>query len=138
ASVRRKSAQPHRPGKGRGWISSRESGQSDARSSRVQTLHSLGRAGAVAAMGRPEFITGDMVKDGAVVVDVGMNRVEDSSLPKGYRLCGDVDFVSVSAKASAITPVPGGVGPMTIAMLLTNTVWSAESKAGISSPADPF
>ena len=91
----------------------------------------------VVAMGRPEFIKGDMVRDGVVVVDVGMNRVEDSSLPKGYRLCGDVDFASVSAKASAITPVPGGVGPMTIAMLLTNTVWSAESKAGISGPADP-
>lgn len=92
----------------------------------------------VAAMGRPEFIKGGMVKDGVVVVDVGMNRVEDASLPRGYRLCGDVDFASVAPKSSAITPVPGGVGPMTIAMLLTNTVWSAETKAGISGSADPF
>ena len=91
----------------------------------------------VAAIGRPEFIRGDMVKDGVVVADVGINRVEDSSLPKGYRLCGDVHFESVAAKASAITPVPGGVGPMTIAMLLANTLWSAESKAGISGPVDP-
>jgi methylenetetrahydrofolate dehydrogenase (NADP+)/methenyltetrahydrofolate cyclohydrolase len=92
----------------------------------------------VAAIGRGEFITGDMVKDGAVVVDVGMNRVDDASLPKGYRLCGDVDFQSVEPKASFITPVPGGVGPMTIAMLLANTVWSAERGAGIVSQQDPF
>jgi methylenetetrahydrofolate dehydrogenase (NADP+)/methenyltetrahydrofolate cyclohydrolase len=92
----------------------------------------------VAAIGRGEFITADMVKDGAVVVDVGMNRVDDASLPKGYRLCGDVDFKSVEPKASAITPVPGGVGPMTIAMLLANTVWSAELKAGIPGKQDPF
>jgi len=92
----------------------------------------------VAAIGRGEFITGDMVKDGAVVVDVGMNRVDDASLPKGYRLCGDVDFKSVEPKASYITPVPGGVGPMTIAMLLANTVWSAERTAGIERPLDPF
>ena len=92
----------------------------------------------VAAIGRGEFITGDMVKDGAVVVDVGMNRVDDASLPKGYRLCGDVDFKSVEPKASYITPVPGGVGPMTISMLLANTVWSAERTAGIERPLDPF
>jgi methylenetetrahydrofolate dehydrogenase (NADP+)/methenyltetrahydrofolate cyclohydrolase len=92
----------------------------------------------VAAIGRAEFITADMVKDGAVVVDVGMNRVEDTSLPKGYRLCGDVDFKAVEPKASSITPVPGGVGPMTIAMLLANTVWSAELKAGIDGKQDPF
>ena len=92
----------------------------------------------VAAIGRAEFITADMVKDGAVVVDVGMNRVEDASLPKGYRLCGDVDFKGVEPKSSAITPVPGGVGPMTIAMLLANTVWSAEIKAGIDGKQDPF
>ena len=81
----------------------------------------------VAAMGRAEFIRGDMVKEGAVVVDVGVNRVNDSTSPRGYRLCGDVHFESVSAIASAITPVPGGVGPMTIAMLLSNTVWAAEN-----------
>jgi methylenetetrahydrofolate dehydrogenase (NADP+)/methenyltetrahydrofolate cyclohydrolase len=92
----------------------------------------------VAAIGRAEFIRADMVKDGAVVVDVGMNRVEDASLPKGYRLCGDVDFKDVEPKASSITPVPGGVGPMTIAMLLANTVWSAELKAGIDGKQDPF
>ncbi len=92
----------------------------------------------VAAIGRAEFITGDMVREGAVVVDVGINRVEDASLPKGYRLCGDVHFASVEPKASFITPVPGGVGPMTIAMLLANTVWSAELKAGIDSKHDPF
>jgi methylenetetrahydrofolate dehydrogenase (NADP+)/methenyltetrahydrofolate cyclohydrolase len=92
----------------------------------------------VAAIGRAEFIKADMVKDGAVVVDVGMNRVEDASLPKGYRLCGDVDFKAVEPKASSITPVPGGVGPMTIAMLLANTVWSAEIKAGIDGKQDPF
>jgi methylenetetrahydrofolate dehydrogenase (NADP+)/methenyltetrahydrofolate cyclohydrolase len=92
----------------------------------------------VAAIGRGEFITGDMIKEGAVVVDVGMNRVDDASLPKGYRLCGDVDFKTAEPKASAITPVPGGVGPMTIAMLLANTVWSAERGAGIASKQDPF
>ena len=79
----------------------------------------------VAAVGRPAAITADMVKTGAVVVDVGINRVEDASRRRGYRLVGDVDFVAVSEKASAITPVPGGVGPMTIAMLLANTVTAA-------------
>lgn len=92
----------------------------------------------VAAIGRAEFVTADMVKEGAVVVDVGINRVDDPSLPKGYRLCGDVDFKAVEPKASAITPVPGGVGPMTIAMLLANTVWSAELKAGIDGKQNPF
>ena len=79
----------------------------------------------VAAMGRPRAITADMVKEGAVVIDVGINRVEDSSRKRGYRLEGDVDFEAVSEKASAITPVPGGVGPMTIAMLLVNTLTAA-------------
>ena len=79
----------------------------------------------VAAIGRPEAITADMVKDGAVVIDVGINRVDDPSARRGYRLKGDVDFESVSKKASAITPVPGGVGPMTIAMLLVNTLSAA-------------
>lgn len=76
----------------------------------------------VAAIGRPSAITVDMVKEGAVVIDVGINRVDDVSRKRGYRLEGDVDFDAVSKKASAITPVPGGVGPMTIAMLLVNTL----------------
>ena len=76
----------------------------------------------IAAIGRPNVITADMVKVGAVVVDVGINRVDDASRRRGYRLVGDVDFVAVSEKAAAITPVPGGVGPMTIAMLLVNTL----------------
>jgi len=75
----------------------------------------------VAAMGRPHFVTGDMVKEGAVVIDVGINRVDDPSAKKGYRLVGDVDFEAVSPRASFITPVPGGVGPMTVAMLMSNT-----------------
>lgn len=80
----------------------------------------------VAAAGRPNTVTADMVKDGAVIVDVGVNRVEDASKPRGYRLVGDVDYDGVFDKVAAITPVPGGVGPMTITMLLYNTVWSAE------------
>ena len=76
----------------------------------------------VAAMGQPRIITADMVQEGAVVIDVGINRIEDSSRKQGYRLVGDVDFEAVSEKAEAITPVPGGVGPMTIAMLLVNTL----------------
>ena len=76
----------------------------------------------VAAIGRPSAITADMIKEGAVVIDVGINRVDDASQKRGYRLEGDVDFDAVSKKASAITPVPGGVGPMTIAMLLVNTL----------------
>ncbi len=75
----------------------------------------------IAAIGQPNFVTADMVKDGVVVVDVGINRVPDSTRPKGYRVVGDVDFENVSKKASYITPVPGGVGLMTIAMLLKNT-----------------
>ena len=80
----------------------------------------------IAAVGRPEMITGDMLKPGAVVIDVGINRVDDASAPRGYRLVGDVHFASAAEVASQITPVPGGVGPMTIAMLLRNTVRSAE------------
>ena len=83
----------------------------------------------IAAMGQPEFIKGDMVKEGAVVIDVGINRVDDRDSEKGYKLVGDVNYEPVSKKASYITPVPGGVGPMTIAMLLTNTVYSAERRA---------
>lgn len=79
----------------------------------------------IAAIGRPGFITADMVKEGAAVIDVGVNRVEDASRPRGYRLTGDVDFEAVREKAGWITPVPGGVGPMTIAMLLQNTMKAA-------------
>ena len=79
----------------------------------------------VVAAGRPNTLTGDMLKPGAVVIDVGVNRVPDATKPKGYRLCGDADFSSCAAVASAITPVPGGVGPMTITMLLWNTLESA-------------
>jgi methylenetetrahydrofolate dehydrogenase (NADP+)/methenyltetrahydrofolate cyclohydrolase len=80
----------------------------------------------VAAVGRAAFITADMVKDGAVVIDVGINRVEDESRERGYRLVGDVDFKAVEEKASWITPVPGGVGLMTRAMLLQNTLRAAK------------
>jgi methylenetetrahydrofolate dehydrogenase (NADP+)/methenyltetrahydrofolate cyclohydrolase len=76
----------------------------------------------IAAIGKAEFVTADMVRPGAVVIDVGINRVNDASQPKGYRLTGDVAYGPVSEVASAITPVPGGVGPMTIAMLLKNTL----------------
>ena len=81
----------------------------------------------IAAAGVPEFITADMVKEDVIVIDVGINRVDDASTEKGYRLVGDVDFKGVAPKSRAITPVPGGVGPMTIAMLLSNTVKSAEN-----------
>ena len=81
----------------------------------------------IAAIGQPEFITAEMVKAGAVVIDVGVNRVEDPSAPKGYRLVGDVKFDEVAPKCGAISPVPGGVGPMTITMLLYNTVESAKA-----------
>ena len=82
----------------------------------------------VAAIGISEFLTGDMVKDGVVVIDVGITRVPDDTKKRGYRLAGDVDFESVSKKASHITPVPGGVGPMTIAMLLKNTLLARERR----------
>lgn len=84
----------------------------------------------IVAMGRPEMITGDMVREGAVVIDVGTNRVDDPTREKGYRVCGDVLFDEVAEKAAAISPVPGGVGPMTITMLLANTVASAAHAAG--------
>ena len=92
--------------------------------SRTDDLPSITRQADVliAAIGRPNFVTADMVKDGVVVIDVGINRVEDSSKKRGYRLVGDVEFGPVSAKASHITPVPGGVGPMTVAMLMDNTL----------------
>jgi methylenetetrahydrofolate dehydrogenase (NADP+)/methenyltetrahydrofolate cyclohydrolase len=82
----------------------------------------------IVAIGRPEFVTADMVKEGAVIIDVGIHRVADASKKSGFRLIGDVNFEGVAAKASAITPVPGGVGPMTIASLLYNTLLAAEGK----------
>ena len=84
----------------------------------------------IAAIGKPEMVTADMVKPGAVVIDVGINRVEDPSAKKGYRIVGDVRYDEVAAVASKITPVPGGVGPMTIAMLLANTVRAARLAHG--------
>ncbi len=81
----------------------------------------------VAAVGIPEFIKEDFVKQGATIIDVGINRVEDSAAKRGYRLCGDVDYKGVFEKTGAITPVPGGVGPMTIAMLMKNTIKAARA-----------
>jgi methylenetetrahydrofolate dehydrogenase (NADP+)/methenyltetrahydrofolate cyclohydrolase len=86
----------------------------------------------IAAAGRPNMVTADMVKEGVVVIDVGVNRVEDATKKRGYRLVGDVDFEAVKEKASLITPVPGGVGPMTITMLMYNTVESAKRAAGLA------
>ncbi|HOV61919.1 MAG TPA: bifunctional methylenetetrahydrofolate dehydrogenase/methenyltetrahydrofolate cyclohydrolase FolD [Candidatus Hydrogenedentes bacterium] len=86
----------------------------------------------VAAIGVPEFVKPDMVREGVVVIDVGINRVVDPTSPKGYRLVGDVDFEGVRPRAAAITPVPGGVGPMTIAMLMRNTLRAAESLTRIT------
>jgi methylenetetrahydrofolate dehydrogenase (NADP+)/methenyltetrahydrofolate cyclohydrolase len=83
----------------------------------------------VAAMGAPRIITADMIREGCVVIDVGVNRVPDPASPKGFRLAGDCDFDGMLAKAEAITPVPGGVGPMTVTMLLMNTVEAAERQA---------
>jgi methylenetetrahydrofolate dehydrogenase (NADP+)/methenyltetrahydrofolate cyclohydrolase len=95
--------------------------------SRTQNLKEICREAdiLVAAVGRANFVTADMVKDGAVVIDVGMNR------PEGGKLCGDVAFDEVAVKCSAITPVPGGVGPMTIAMLMKNTITAAKRQNGI-------
>ena len=92
--------------------------------SRTKDLASITRQAdiLVAAIGRPHFITADHVREGAVVIDVGINRIDDASAKRGYRLVGDVDYETVAPKCQAITPVPGGVGPMTIAMLMANTV----------------
>jgi len=90
-----------------------------------------------AAMGSPRFVKADMVRDGAVVIDVGINRVPDPTAKGGYRTVGDVDFDAVKQKAKAISPVPGGVGPMTIAMLLSNTVSAAELASKAAGPAAP-
>lgn len=85
----------------------------------------------VAAIGRPHFIGTEHVKDGAVVIDVGINRIDDPTAKRGSRLVGDVDFDAVADRCEAITPVPGGVGPMTIAMLMANTIRSCRMKAGL-------
>lgn len=97
--------------------------------SRTQNLPAITKQAdiIVAALGIPEFLTADMVKEGVVVIDVGITRVDDLSRKRGYRLVGDVDFEEVSKKSSYITPVPGGVGPMTIAMLLKNTLLACEN-----------
>ena len=88
----------------------------------------------VAATGVARSIGADMVREGAVVIDVGINRVEDASTKSGFRLVGDVDYAAVAEKAAAITPVPGGVGPMTRAMLLVNTLRAAAGQRGITLP----
>ncbi len=92
--------------------------------SRSKNLAALTRSAdiLIAAIGQARFVKAEHVRDGAVVIDVGINRVDDASVPRGYRLVGDVDFAAVAEKCAAITPVPGGVGPMTIAMLMSNTV----------------
>jgi len=99
--------------------------------SRTRNLPDVTRLGEIliVAVGRPEMIRGDMIREGAVVIDVGVNRVEDPSTEKGYRLVGDVAFDEACGRAAWITPVPGGVGPMTIAVLLRNTVTAAERAA---------
>jgi methylenetetrahydrofolate dehydrogenase (NADP+)/methenyltetrahydrofolate cyclohydrolase len=91
------------------------------------TKHTIDADILVVAVGLPRLITGHMVKEGAVVIDVGMNRIPDPSSEKGYKLVGDCEYESVSEKASWITPVPGGVGPMTVAMLMKNTLLSAKN-----------
>ena len=95
----------------------------------VQQAHTLAADILIVAAGKAKMVTGDMVKEGAVVIDVGINRIEDASTKSGFRLVGDVDFAGARERASKITPVPGGVGPMTIAMLLKNTVRAAEQSA---------
>jgi methylenetetrahydrofolate dehydrogenase (NADP+) / methenyltetrahydrofolate cyclohydrolase len=98
--------------------------------SKTQNLPEICRSAdiLIVAIGKPEFVTADMVKPGAVVIDVGIHRIEDASKKSGFRLIGDVKYDEVAEKAAAITPVPGGVGPMTIAALLYNTLQSAEKK----------
>ncbi|MFZ9920411.1 MAG: bifunctional methylenetetrahydrofolate dehydrogenase/methenyltetrahydrofolate cyclohydrolase FolD [Terrimicrobiaceae bacterium] len=96
--------------------------------SRTKNLAAVTRAAdiVVAAIGRPHFLGSNHIREGAVVIDVGINRIDDPSSPKGYRLVGDVDYDAVADRCAAITPVPGGVGPMTIAMLMSNCVTAAE------------
>jgi methylenetetrahydrofolate dehydrogenase (NADP+)/methenyltetrahydrofolate cyclohydrolase len=102
--------------------------------SRTKNLSELTKTAdiVIAALGMPEFLTSDMIKKDAVIIDVGITRVPDDTKQRGYRIAGDVDFESVSKKASHITPVPGGVGPMTIAMLLKNTLL-ARSRSSVKS-----
>lgn len=102
--------------------------------SRTQNIRELASQAdiVIAAIGKTEFVTADMVKDGAVVIDVGVNRVDDPNTQKGYRLVGDVAFEEVEKKASYITPVPGGVGPMTIAMLMQNTIKACKNQNSIN------
>jgi methylenetetrahydrofolate dehydrogenase (NADP+)/methenyltetrahydrofolate cyclohydrolase len=102
--------------------------------SRSQNLADICRTAdiLVAAIGKPEFVRGEFVKEGAVVIDVGINRVEDQASEKGYRITGDVAFEETASKARAITPVPGGVGPMTVAMLMVNTVTACENQTGVT------
>jgi methylenetetrahydrofolate dehydrogenase (NADP+)/methenyltetrahydrofolate cyclohydrolase len=85
----------------------------------------------VAAIGKPEFVRSEFVREGAVVIDVGVNRIDDPAKPKGYRLTGDVAFDEVAPKTRAITPVPGGVGPMTVAMLMANTIAACQNQTGL-------
>ena len=98
--------------------------------SRTRDLPAITRSAdiVIAAIGRPNFLTADHIREGAVVIDVGINRIDDPAAKRGYRLVGDVDFDSVAPKCSAITPVPGGVGPMTIAMLMANTIKACEQR----------
>lgn len=100
--------------------------------SRTESLPELTSQAAlvVAAIGAPNWVGPEMIGEGAVVIDVGVNRVDDPSKKRGYRLCGDVDFEAVSSKVSAITPVPGGVGPLTVLMLMRNTVQAARQQIG--------
>jgi methylenetetrahydrofolate dehydrogenase (NADP+)/methenyltetrahydrofolate cyclohydrolase len=102
--------------------------------SRSRNLPEIARSAdiLVAAIGRAEFVGSEFVKEGAVVIDVGINRVEDPTSEKGYRITGDVAFEEIASKTRAITPVPGGVGPMTVAMLMVNTVTACENQSGLS------
>jgi len=99
--------------------------------SRTEDLPSMTRQAdiLVAAIGVPDFVKADMVKEGVIAIDVGINRVDDPEAKRGYRLVGDIDFEEVSKKASYITPVPGGVGAMTVAMLMVNTLRAAREQA---------
>jgi methylenetetrahydrofolate dehydrogenase (NADP+)/methenyltetrahydrofolate cyclohydrolase len=105
--------------------------------SRTRDIGALTRTAdiVVAALGKPRFLTAEMVRSGVVVIDVGINRVDDSSAKKGYRLVGDVDFDGVAPRTSFITPVPGGVGPMTVAMLMSNTLNAYALQVGASNAA---
>ncbi|MFN0126557.1 MAG: bifunctional methylenetetrahydrofolate dehydrogenase/methenyltetrahydrofolate cyclohydrolase FolD [Verrucomicrobiales bacterium] len=104
--------------------------------SRTRDLGSVTRTAdiLIAAIGRPAFVTADMVKEGAVVIDVGINRIDAPGSKSGTRLVGDVDFEAVAPRCRAITPVPGGVGPMTIAMLMANTIKAARQRRGLETP----